>query len=196
MTPIQIVDSIIQPGRFDPRWGFHDDHRERDGKPGYLPALMQVRSEFEVLLSVLQGFDIFKGRALQLGVGECDASHEVWRALFGMGAVTIDFNGLYVDGERREGGNTHQMEMQIAATFFGPYDFLFIDAGHTFEDVRQDHLDYAPMVRSGGIIAFHDSLPRAAYPEVEVWKYLASINWEPKVNQIGTEVGIGWTVKP
>lgn len=194
MTLIQQVDSIIAPGRYAPRWGFHDDHREKDGTPDYLPALMQVRSEFAELLDVLDEFECMNGRALQLGVGECQASHDVWQSLFYRGAVTIDFNGLYIDGDRREGGSTHQIEMQIAAAFQGQYDFLFVDAGHDLQDAKSDHLEYATMVRPGGIIAFHDSLPREAYPEVEVWKYLASLG--PDIKQIGTEVGIAWIVQP
>jgi len=35
-------------------------------------------------------------------------------------------------------------------------DFLFIDGDHTYEGVRRDFEIYGPLVRSGGIIAFHD----------------------------------------
>jgi len=35
-------------------------------------------------------------------------------------------------------------------------DFLFIDADHTYEGVKKDFEMYAPLVREGGIIAFHD----------------------------------------
>ena len=35
-------------------------------------------------------------------------------------------------------------------------DFLFIDGDHTEEAVRSDYAMYAPLVRKGGIIAFHD----------------------------------------
>jgi predicted O-methyltransferase YrrM len=35
-------------------------------------------------------------------------------------------------------------------------DFLFIDGDHSYEGVRKDFQMYAPMVREGGIIAFHD----------------------------------------
>lgn len=40
-----------------------------------------------------------------------------------------------------------------------PVDFLFIDADHTFEGVKRDFEMYAPLVRPGGIIAFHDIMP-------------------------------------
>lgn len=35
-------------------------------------------------------------------------------------------------------------------------DFLFIDADHSYEGVKMDFEMYSPLVRSGGIIAFHD----------------------------------------
>lgn len=35
-------------------------------------------------------------------------------------------------------------------------DFLFIDGDHTYEGVKKDFAMYSPLVREGGIIAFHD----------------------------------------
>jgi predicted O-methyltransferase YrrM len=35
-------------------------------------------------------------------------------------------------------------------------DYLFVDADHTYDGVSRDFQMYAPLVRSGGIIAFHD----------------------------------------
>lgn len=37
-----------------------------------------------------------------------------------------------------------------------PLDFLLIDGDHAYEGVAQDFRDYGPLVRAGGIIAFHD----------------------------------------
>lgn len=37
-----------------------------------------------------------------------------------------------------------------------PLDFLFIDGDHTYEGVKKDFELYAPLVRKGGVIAFHD----------------------------------------
>ncbi len=37
-------------------------------------------------------------------------------------------------------------------------DFLFIDGDHSYEGVRQDFDMYSALVRSGGLIAFHDIL--------------------------------------
>jgi len=38
-------------------------------------------------------------------------------------------------------------------------DLLFIDGDHTYEGVGQDFLNYSPLVRKGGWIAFHDIIP-------------------------------------
>ncbi|MGQ9663795.1 MAG: class I SAM-dependent methyltransferase [bacterium] len=38
-------------------------------------------------------------------------------------------------------------------------DFLFIDGDHTYNGVKSDFELYSPLVKSGGIIAFHDIVP-------------------------------------
>ncbi|MDD2757953.1 MAG: class I SAM-dependent methyltransferase [Patescibacteria group bacterium] len=40
-----------------------------------------------------------------------------------------------------------------------PFDFIFIDGDHTYEAVRQDFLQWFPLLQSGGTVAFHDSAP-------------------------------------
>lgn len=56
-----------------------------------------------------------------------------------------------------------------------PIDFLFIDGDHTYEGVKQDFEMYSPLVRSGGIIAFHDILPRPDIPEIQVDRFWQEI---------------------
>lgn len=56
-------------------------------------------------------------------------------------------------------GDSHSGEMfqQVSVAFSGmPLDYLFIDGDHSYEGVRNDFEMYAPMVRKGGLIAFHD----------------------------------------
>jgi len=43
----------------------------------------------------------------------------------------------------------------------GPIDLLFIDDGHCIEEVTADHKLWAPLVRKGGWIVFHDINPEA-----------------------------------
>jgi predicted O-methyltransferase YrrM len=42
------------------------------------------------------------------------------------------------------------------------YDFLFIDGDHTLPAVTRDHELYAPLVKPGGLVAFHDIMEPAA----------------------------------
>jgi predicted O-methyltransferase YrrM len=53
---------------------------------------------------------------------------------------------------------------------YAPFDFLFIDADHTYEGVKVDFDLYSPLVRKGGFIALHDIVKHTKYPEVEVYK--------------------------
>jgi predicted O-methyltransferase YrrM len=89
-------------------------------------------------------------------------------------------------------------------------DFLFVDAGHTYNDVRQDFEMYCNLVAPGGLIAFHDisEHPKASGCEVhrfwsevksqyesyefiadrgQVWAGIGCIKWNP-VNQITSTV--------
>lgn len=51
----------------------------------------------------------------------------------------------------------HQETRDEVAAFFGrPLDVLFVDGDHAYEGVKRDYELYAPLVRSGGLIAFHD----------------------------------------
>jgi predicted O-methyltransferase YrrM len=50
-------------------------------------------------------------------------------------------------------------------------DFLMIDGDHTYEGVKQDFEMYAPLVREGKPIAFHDILPHPQAPSCEVDRF-------------------------
>lgn len=54
-----------------------------------------------------------------------------------------------------------------------PLDFLFIDGNHTGTSPERDYALYAPLVRHGGIIAFHDIVPGEYAGRVpEYWQSL------------------------
>lgn len=56
-----------------------------------------------------------------------------------------------------------------------PLDFLFIDGDHRYEGVRRDFELYQRLVTAGGIIAFHDILPRIAFPDYGVHRFWAEV---------------------
>ena len=76
-------------------------------------------------------------------------------------------------------------------------DLLFIDGDHTYEGVKQDWEMYSPLVRSGGLIVFHDI--SGNYSDTEVKKHWDSIraNYVHKEysSYPGGKCGIGVLVK-
>jgi predicted O-methyltransferase YrrM len=52
-------------------------------------------------------------------------------------------------------GNTHNPET-LSRVSDRIYDLMLIDAGHSYEDVKQDYYDYEKLVKPGGLIFFHD----------------------------------------
>jgi predicted O-methyltransferase YrrM len=59
-------------------------------------------------------------------------------------------------------GNSHNETVKNAVRMMllgEPLDFLFIDGDHSTDGVRQDWEMYSPLVRPGGIVAFHDIKP-------------------------------------
>lgn len=73
---------------------------------------------------------------------------------------------------------------EIAKRWFMPVDFLFIDADHSYEAVKQDIAFYAPFLKKGGIIAGHDySLPATGVKQAvdeamtpQKWKKISCID--------------------
>jgi len=73
-------------------------------------------------------------------------------------------------------------------------DFLFIDGDHTYEGVREDFNMYAPLVREGGLIAFHDVAESGGSREVNrLWEELKlKYKHEEFIHQTGSgAMGIG-----
>lgn len=75
-------------------------------------------------------------------------------------------------------------------------DFLFIDGDHSYEGVKKDFEMYSPLVRKGGIIAFHDIVPGlkenvGGVPEF--WKEVKNMDSKEIVkdwNQEGNGIGV------
>jgi cephalosporin hydroxylase len=60
-------------------------------------------------------------------------------------------------------GNTHDPEIIEQVKVFFPLglDWLFIDANHSYEDVRADFENYGDLVVPGGVIGIHDIRPKS-----------------------------------
>jgi len=78
----------------------------------------------------------------------------------------------------------------------GPVDFAFIDGDHTYEGVRQDVAMYSPLVREGGIVAFHDILPQEWSPVTQVHRVWNELKRDNEVEEFidrdaPRQIGIG-----
>jgi predicted O-methyltransferase YrrM len=77
-----------------------------------------------------------------------------------------------------------------------PIDLLFIDGDHSLGGVRDDWRRYAPLVRPGGLVVFHDLILSAEFPDCRVgllWQELA-----PRFasREVVEQYGIGWLRMP
>ena len=50
-------------------------------------------------------------------------------------------------------------------------DFLFIDGDHSYRGVKQDFEMYSPLVRKGGLVAFHDICRHPPELRCDVYSY-------------------------
>ncbi|MFQ5929047.1 MAG: class I SAM-dependent methyltransferase [Acidobacteriota bacterium] len=77
-----------------------------------------------------------------------------------------------------------------------PVDLLFIDGDHTYEGVKTDYIHYGPLVRPGGLIAFHD-ICRSPDPDTQVDRLWTQLRKRYEVEEFvypdkkGCELGIG-----
>ncbi len=55
--------------------------------------------------------------------------------------------------------NTHYKDFSenVVRFFDKPLDFLFIDGDHTYPAVMRDYMQWTPFLKTGGILAMHDS---------------------------------------
>lgn len=195
-----VLDDIVHDPRFLPYRGWHDDHRHAARTPGYLPAMQQARTEFHAFADLLRERGL-RQRCLQLGLGYSGASHVVFKSMF-EDVRTVEWAQARVANLASSGGctetiivgDTHSLDTlgtvwaDVAAN--GPFDLLFIDAAHTIADVNADFHDYAPFVRAGGMVAFHDALDRNGH---EVHRFLDALRATGEtITIIGDELGIAW----
>jgi predicted O-methyltransferase YrrM len=63
-------------------------------------------------------------------------------------------------------------------------DFLFIDGDHTYDGVKQDFERYAPLVRKGGIVAFHDIVTHDPEINCHVDKFWSEVKQRFKSDEL------------
>jgi hypothetical protein len=128
--------------------------------------IQQSLVELELYIDVLQGLS---PRTIALEIGfDRGGTHFVWRQLFDQ-VISIESNywccckGIVefpgAESKIIYGGSGNSETTQVLTDILGgrTVDHLFVDGNHEYEAVRGDFLAYAPFVRSGGIIGFHDA---------------------------------------
>lgn len=91
-------------------------------------------------------------------------------------------------------GDSRAMETRQLAMLRGPYDAVFIDAGHSRDDVDADWFNYGAM---GRVVAFHDVCsdgrrltgPGALFDELSKARRAQTISVDP----IRRGIGVIWT---
>lgn len=73
-------------------------------------------------------------------------------------------------------GDSHDPATVAKVAEHGPYDWIWIDAGHYYHEVAADWQLYRPLANTGAIVCLHDILPPSPqHPEIEVdrlWRQL------------------------
>jgi predicted O-methyltransferase YrrM len=76
-------------------------------------------------------------------------------------------------------GDSHAPEMtaRLRALLAGrPIDVLFIDGDHRYAGVKADFEAYSPLVRPGGLVAFHDIVPDPGQEGMEVSRFWREVS--------------------
>jgi hypothetical protein len=87
--------------------------------------------------------------------------------------------------------DSHEPTTKDSVAALGPYDFVFIDGDHRRTGVQSDIEMYFPLIRKGGLAAFHDwnhqgtyEPDGACYPVQKAFKNLGMTPTEVKLGSV------------
>ena len=174
-------------------------HTSRDGNYFFDPPtpvpIFQDQYEWQQLLALYAR--AAPARVLEIGTYHGGTLYHLLRRA-GPGAVVVsvdsytagvDNRALYPDwtpegvtlhaivGDSRASGTV----ARVAA--LGPYDFVWIDAGHYAVEVADDWRHYGALAAPGAIVAFHDIITHASWPSIEVEQVWRRIQRQGYVTQ-------------
>jgi predicted O-methyltransferase YrrM len=92
-------------------------------------------------------------------------------------------------------GNSHDVKTQATVKHIlgsQKLDLLFIDGDHTYDGVKRDFTLYAPLVRKGGVVAFHDIAEHSRETGSEVSRFWNEINQHYSHEEIIEDRKQGW----
>lgn len=145
-------------------------------KPGELAGLLALLLDEAPRIVVEIGSDA--GGTLwawqQLPSVERVAAVSLSCAGFHSGAALDRHGAVLVPGDSHD-QDTADLLAAVLSEWGALADFMLIDGDHTYDGVKQDSQMYSPMVRTGGLVAFHDICPHPAHPEVQVGRFWREI---------------------
>ena len=94
---------------------------------------------------------------------------------------------------RGDSGDANTKNQLVEKLGLSKIDFLFIDGDHSYRAVKRDFELYSPLVRKGGIVAFHDILHHPNFPDTQVDRYWNELRNKYKIREfIDSEDERGW----
>ena len=167
----ELAELAPRPGMFE---GKHD-MGQRHGFPCDGPVeTLQYSWEIERLLGIYRGLN--PRRVMEIGSYRGGTLYKfIKNSKPGtkMCSVEVDPNEALWMGWAKDGGvdltvikgwSSDQAVIDRTRKEFGELDFLFIDGDHSYEGVKRDFVTYGPLVRPGGVIAFHDIVMNESDP--------------------------------
>lgn len=100
--------------------------------------------------------------------------------------------GKYFQRIRLIRGSSHSQEILDEVSKEKPLDYIFIDGDHTYEGVKQDFLMYSPLVRAGGVVAFHDIAEHPPEVGCEVDRFWNEVKTQYRHEEIIENKKQGW----
>jgi predicted O-methyltransferase YrrM len=133
----------------------------------------QSRKEIHTLIEVLLQVSP-RNITLETGAGEWVGSHFLWQMLFDK-IITIEISKPIIDKISYEtsekdifiiSDSRNALDLVKEKTDY--VDVLFLDSKHLYEITSSEYKLYAPLVKKGGLIIFHDAIS-PEFPEMETF---------------------------
>jgi len=127
--------------------------------------------------------------SIDLPGGEFGKGYAKWRILL-YKAFTLPKQKLHL--LREDSHNQKTLEKVKKLLGGEKVDFMFIDGDHTYEGVKKDFEMYSPLIKAGGIIAFHDIIVYPPEDGCEVDKLWSELKRNYNYREIIKEPRENW----
>jgi cephalosporin hydroxylase len=150
---------------------------------GFLSRMIALRPRVVVEIGTASGGTLFLlARAaapdallvsLDLPGGSFGGGYQAWRKPLYRSFARDDQRIVLLRGDSHDPALAARLRKLLAGR---PVDVLFIDGDHRYEGVKADFETYSPLVRPGGLVAFHDIVPDPGQEGMEVSRFWREIS--------------------